>query len=79
MASQFMDSRIYGGAWGTPELRAIFDEEARVRAGWKSLAVLAETEGEFGLIPRGHGRTRRRKLPRDRAGRDFSRRGAPGF
>jgi len=51
MASQFMDSHIYGSAWGTPELRAIFDEEARVKAWLEILAVLAETEGEFGLIP----------------------------
>jgi adenylosuccinate lyase len=51
MASQFMDSRIYGGAWGTPELHAIFDEEARVARWLEILAVLAEAEGEFGLIP----------------------------
>jgi adenylosuccinate lyase len=51
MASQLMDSHVYGSAWGTPELRAIFDEEARVRAWLEILAVLAETEGEFGLIP----------------------------
>lgn len=51
MASQFMDSHIYGGAWGTPELRSIFDEEARLMRWLEILAVLAETEGEFGLIP----------------------------
>jgi adenylosuccinate lyase len=51
MATQFMDSRVYGGAWGTPELRAIFEEEARVTQWLEILAVLAETEGEFGLVP----------------------------
>ena len=51
MATQFMDSEVYGGAWGTPELRAIFEEEARVTRWLEILAVLAETEGEFGLIP----------------------------
>ena len=51
MASQFMDSRVYGAAWGTPELRSIFDEEARVARWLEILAVLAETEAEFGLIP----------------------------
>jgi adenylosuccinate lyase len=51
MATQFMDSRIYGGAWGTPELRAIFEEEARVTRWLEILAVLAEAEGEFGLVP----------------------------
>jgi adenylosuccinate lyase len=51
MATQFMDSRVYGGAWGTPELRAIFEEEARITQWLEILAVLAETEGEFGLVP----------------------------
>jgi adenylosuccinate lyase len=51
MATQFMDSYVYGGAWGTPELRAIFEEEARITQWLEILAVLAETEGEFGLVP----------------------------
>jgi adenylosuccinate lyase len=51
MATQFMDSCVYGGAWGTPELRAIFEEEARITRWLEILAVLAETEGEFGLVP----------------------------
>ena len=51
MATQFMDSCVYGGAWGTPELRAIFEEEARITQWLEILAVLAETEGEFGLVP----------------------------
>lgn len=51
MATQFIDSEVYGGAWGTPELRAIFEEEARVSRWLEILAVLAETEGEFGLVP----------------------------
>ena len=51
MATQFIDLQVYGGAWGTPELRAIFEEEARVTRWLEILAVLAETEGEFGLVP----------------------------
>ena len=51
MATQLIDSQVYGGAWGTPELRAIFEEEARVTRWLEILAVLAETEGEFGLVP----------------------------
>ena len=51
MATQFMDSCVYGGAWGTPELRAIFEEEARITQWLEILGVLAETEGEFGLVP----------------------------
>ena len=52
MASQLIDSRIYGSAWGTPELRAIFDEEARVRAWLEILAVLAETKASSASFPR---------------------------
>jgi adenylosuccinate lyase len=45
------DSTIFGGSWGTAELRKLFDETALV-AGWIELmAVLAETQAEFGLIP----------------------------
>jgi adenylosuccinate lyase len=47
----FIDSAVYGNAWSTPELRAIFDEGPRTRAWLEILAVLAETQGEFGLIP----------------------------
>jgi adenylosuccinate lyase len=47
----FFDSAVYGNAWSTPELRAIFDEGPRTSAWLEILAVLAETQGEFGLIP----------------------------
>lgn len=45
------DSLIYRGSWGTDELRAIFDDVPRTRAWIEILAVLAETQAEFGLIP----------------------------
>ena len=51
MALLFVDSQVYGNAWSTPELRAIFDEEPRTRAWLEILAVLAETQATFGLIP----------------------------
>jgi adenylosuccinate lyase len=44
-------SRVYGGAWATPELRAIFDDSPRTRRWLEILAVLAEAQGEYGLIP----------------------------
>lgn len=47
----FVDSAIYHSAWSTPELRAIFDEIPRTRAWLEILAVLAETQAEFDLIP----------------------------
>jgi adenylosuccinate lyase len=47
----FVDSAVYGGAWSTPELRALFDEVPRTRAWLEILAVLAETQAAYGLIP----------------------------
>jgi adenylosuccinate lyase len=44
-------SRVYGGAWSTPALRQIFDDVPRTRRWLEILAVLAEVQGEFGLIP----------------------------
>jgi adenylosuccinate lyase len=51
MPVHISDSRIYRNSWSTPELRALFDDAA-LTAGWiEVVAVLAETEAEFGLIP----------------------------
>jgi adenylosuccinate lyase len=47
----FVDSQIYGNAWCTPELRAIFEERPRMLAWLEILAVLAETQAAFGVIP----------------------------
>src|SRR5258707_210387 len=51
MPVHIVDSLIYRNSWGTPELRAIFDDVPRTRAWLEILAALAETEAEFGLIP----------------------------
>ncbi len=51
MPVHIIDSLVYQNSWGTPELRAIFDDVSRTRAWLEILAVLAETEAEFGLIP----------------------------
>jgi adenylosuccinate lyase len=51
MPVHIVDSMIYQNSWGTPELRAIFDDVPRTRAWLEILAALAETEAEFGLIP----------------------------
>lgn len=50
-ATRIADSVVYGGAWTTPALRAVFDEAARTRDWLEILAVLAETQAAFGLIP----------------------------
>ena len=45
------DSVVFGSAWTTAELRALFSEEARTR-GWLSiLATLVETQAELDLVP----------------------------
>jgi adenylosuccinate lyase len=46
-----IDSLIYQNSWGTPEMRALFDDVPRTRSWLEILAVLAETQAEFGLIP----------------------------
>lgn len=51
MPVHMIDSLIYQNSWGTPELRAIFDDVPRTRSWLEILAVLAETQAEFGLIP----------------------------
>ena len=51
MAVHLSDSLIYRNSWGTPELRALFDDVPRTRSWLEILAVLAETQAEFGLIP----------------------------
>ncbi|MFH0344753.1 MAG: adenylosuccinate lyase family protein [Chromatiales bacterium] len=51
MSVHISDSAIYRNSWGTPELRALFDDAA-LTAGWiEVMVVLAETQAEFGLIP----------------------------
>jgi adenylosuccinate lyase len=45
------DSSIYGSAWTTPELRALFSEQAKLRGWLEVMAVLAETQAADGLIP----------------------------
>ncbi len=44
-------SQIYGSAWSTPALRALFDDLPRTRRWLEILATLAEVQGEFAVIP----------------------------
>jgi adenylosuccinate lyase len=45
------DSAIYGSAWSTPELRALFSERHKIRGWLEILSLLAEIQAEYGLIP----------------------------
>ncbi|MGJ0505562.1 MAG: class-II fumarase/aspartase family protein [Methylocystis sp.] len=44
-------SSIYGGAWATPQMRALFDDVPRTRRWIEILVLLAEIQAEHGLIP----------------------------
>jgi adenylosuccinate lyase len=51
MSLHIADSALFRNSWATPELRALFEDSAQI-AGWiEVMAVLAETQAEFGLIP----------------------------
>jgi adenylosuccinate lyase len=51
MPVHISDHAIYRNSWASPELRPWFEDTAQV-AGWiEIMAVLAETQAEFGLIP----------------------------
>jgi adenylosuccinate lyase len=45
------DFSIYGSSWTTPELRALFSEQARITGWLEVMTVLAETQAQFALIP----------------------------
>ena len=51
MGARLSDSRLYAHLWGTDELRAVFDEEARLQSWLDILAALAATQAELGIIP----------------------------
>jgi adenylosuccinate lyase len=51
VGARITDSALYGHLWGTDELRAIFDEQARIQSWLDILAVLAEAQAEVGLVP----------------------------
>jgi adenylosuccinate lyase len=42
---------MYSHLWGTPELRAVFDEKARVQGWLDVLAALARAQAQEGLVP----------------------------
>jgi adenylosuccinate lyase len=46
-----IDSQIYGNAWSSDEMRAIFDDIPRTQGWLDVIAALAEAQAETGLIP----------------------------
>jgi adenylosuccinate lyase len=51
MVARLADSELYAHLWATAELRAIFDEPARLQSWLDILAALARAQARVGLIP----------------------------
>jgi adenylosuccinate lyase len=51
MGARIADSELYAHLWGTDELRAVFDERARLQAWLDILAALARAQAKVGIIP----------------------------
>ncbi len=51
MPTHMIDSLIYGDAWGSAEMRAIFDDVPRTQGWLDVIAALAEAQAELDLIP----------------------------
>jgi adenylosuccinate lyase len=51
VGARLTDSRLYAHLWGTDELRAVFDERARLQTWLDILAVLARAQAKVGIIP----------------------------
>lgn len=55
MAATMIDSVIYGSLWSGLGVKELFDEVGRTKAWLEIIAVLAEVEAEFEIIPRDEG------------------------
>ena len=51
MGARITESALYGHLWGTDELRAVFDESARIQGWMDVLVALAGAQAELGIIP----------------------------
>ncbi|HEX5948108.1 MAG TPA: adenylosuccinate lyase family protein [Actinomycetota bacterium] len=53
MGARVTESELYAHLWGTDELRAVFDERARLQSWLDILAALAEAQADMGIVPAG--------------------------
>lgn len=51
MSARIADSTMYGHLWGTPAVRAVFEERARLQSWLEVLAALARAQAAEGLVP----------------------------
>jgi adenylosuccinate lyase len=52
VGARLSDSGLYGHLWGTPELRALFEEVPRIQSWLDILVGLAAAQAELDIIPR---------------------------
>ena len=71
MGARLTDSRLYAHLWGTDELRALFDEDARLQRWLDILAALARAQAKLGLIPTGSAEEITRSATVERLDLDF--------
>ena len=51
MGARLTDSAEYAHLWGTDEVRAVFEQDARRQAWIEILIALAQAQAELGIIP----------------------------
>jgi adenylosuccinate lyase len=51
VGARLTDSPAFAHLWGTPEVRALFEDRGRYQAWLEILAALAEAQAELGIIP----------------------------
>ena len=51
MSARLSDSRMYAHLWGTPAVRAVFDEPGRLQGWLDVLGALARAQAAYGLVP----------------------------
>lgn len=51
MSARIADSTMYGHLWGTPAVRAIFEEAGRLQSWLEVLAALARAQAAEGIVP----------------------------
>jgi adenylosuccinate lyase len=51
VSARIADSAMYGHLWGTPAVRAVFEESARIQSWLEVLAALARAQAAEGIVP----------------------------
>lgn len=71
MGARIADSALYAHLWGTDELRAVFDDRARLQGWLDVVAALARAQAKLGIVPQQSADTITRLATVDRLDLDF--------